>query len=148
MKSCVRKARLWYLNQDSPSPHPAQQQGQSIGNGLGHCCHQEHGLPVLISQLPIRGLSSGEERGISTSHLAPSSPWPCVVQLRTGGSSLPLCGTEALPGVQYSDNTGPHITAAPAYMVLHQKRQPRKHSMLLVTFMIENSYFLKNILVE
>ena len=147
MKSCVRKARLWYLNQDSPSPHPAQQQGQSIGNGLGHCC-QEHGLPVLVSQLPIRGLSSGEERGISTSHLAPSSLWPCVVQLRTGVSSLPLCGTEALPWVRYSDNTGPQITAAPAYTVLHQKRQPREHSMLLVTFMIENSYFKKNILVE
>ena len=78
----------------------------------------------------------------------PSSLWPCVVQLRTGVSSLPLCGTEALPWVQYSDNTGPQITAAPAYTVLHQKRQPREHSMLLVTFMIENSYFKKNILVE
>ena len=75
------------------------------------------------------------------SHLAPSSLWPCVVQLRTGVSSLPLCGTEALPWVQYSDNTGPQITAAPAYTVLHQKRQSREHSMLLVTFMIENSYF-------
>ena len=144
MKSCIRKPRLWYLNQDSPSPRPAQQQGQSIGNGLEHCCHQEHGLPVLISQLPIRGLSSGEDRGFSTSYLSHSFLWPYVVQLRTGGSSLPLCGTEALPWVQYSaPNMGPQITVAPdymLYMVLHQKRQPREHSMLLVTFRIENSY--------
>lgn len=72
----VRKACLWYLNQDSPSPHPAQQQGQSIGNGLGHCCHQEHGLPILISQLPIRGLSSGEEGVSSTLILPPAACGP------------------------------------------------------------------------
>ena len=97
---------------------------------------------------PSESYLLGKREGVSTSHLTPSCLWPCVVQLRAGGSSFPLCGTEALPWVQYSDNTGLQVTVAPAYMVLHQKKQPREHSMLLVTFMIENSYFFKKNLVE
>lgn len=71
-ENSVRKARVWYLNQDSflLSLLSAQQGRDSTPD----CCSQEHGAPTLPRpQAPGRGLSSQKKQNFSVSPPTSSS---------------------------------------------------------------------------